>query len=731
MSPAQIATRNLESLLSALPGLSPTERSLIERAYRVAEAAHEGQYRKSGDAYFTHPLEVAHILADLKMDAETIAAGLLHDVPEDTDVALADIRHQFGDAVATIVDGVTKLEKVPVNTEIDARKRSADLQTESIRKMLMGMSDDVRVVIVKLADRLHNMRTLGFMKPEKQVRIARETLDIYAPLANRLGIWQIKWELEDLAFRHLEADAYKSLAQMIDERRLDRAKYLDNIINHLRAELSNHGITNAAISGRPKHIYSIHKKMNRKEVAFDQVFDVRAVRVIVDTIPQCYHALGIIHSMWTPIPREFDDYIAAPKDNFYQSLHTAVRDDGGKTLEVQIRTWDMHEHAEFGVAAHWRYKEGSKNGSRDEAYERRIEYIRRLMEDVRKAENSDEFVDNMKNDVFKDRVYVVTPKGDVVDMPVGATPIDFAYHIHTDLGHRCRGAKVNGHIVPLNYTLQSGDQVEIIITKQGGPSLDWLNPDLGYVNTGRATQKIKYWFRKQHRDRNITSGRDMLERELKKLGVTSSMSMDQVAALFSHDRLDEFLALIGSGEITGREIAGKVLEQIQPKLTTQEIDTVKIKPAPKPAATGGISIQGVNGLLVTMAKCCHPVPGDPIIGYITRGRGVSVHRLNCSNVNLDVESERGRYIDVTWGTLEKEQCYDVPLEIIAYDRGGLLRDVTTLIADEKINISAVNVETLQDIATIHLTIQIADMSQLGRILARIELIRNVVEVRRR
>jgi GTP pyrophosphokinase len=731
MSPTQIATRNLESLLSALSGLSPTERSLIERAYRVAETAHEGQYRKSGDAYFTHPLEVAHILADLKMDAETIAAGLLHDVPEDTEVTLADIRRQFGDAIATIVDGVTKLDKVPVNTEIDARKRSADLQTESIRKMLMGMGDDVRVVIVKLADRLHNMRTLGFMKPEKQVRIARETLDIYAPLANRLGIWQIKWELEDLAFRHLEADAYKSLAQMIDERRLDRARYLENIITQLRDELCKHGITNAAISGRPKHIYSIHKKMSRKDVPFDQVFDVRAVRVIVDTIPQCYHALGIIHSMWTPIPREFDDYIAAPKDNFYQSLHTAVRDSGGKTLEVQIRTWDMHEHAEFGVAAHWRYKEGSKNGSRDESYERRIEYIRRLMEDVRRAESSDEFVDNLKNDVFKDRVYVVTPKGDVVDMPIGATPIDFAYHIHTDLGHRCRGAKVNGHIVPLNYALKSGDQVEIVTTKQGGPSLDWLNPDLGYVNTSRATQKIKYWFRKQHRDRNVNSGRDMLERELKKLGVSSSMSMDQVAGLFNHERLDEFLALIGSGEITGREIAGKVLEQIQPKLVTQEIDSVKLKPAPKPAATGGISIHGVNGLLVTMAKCCHPVPGDPIIGYVTRGRGVSVHRLNCSNVNLDLESERGRYIDVTWGTLEKEQCYDVPLEIIAYDRGGLLRDVTTLIADEKINISAVNVETLQDIATIHLTIQIADMSQLGRILARIELIKNVVEVRRR
>jgi GTP pyrophosphokinase len=733
INPTMVASRNLESLLLALPDFSPTDRSLVERAHHFAEEAHSGQIRKSGEPYITHPLEVAYILADMHMDAETLAAALLHDVVEDCrTITIDDLRREFGDTVATIVEGVTKLERVPINTDIDPRRRTADRDAEYIRKMLTGMGDDVRVVLVKLADRLHNMRTLGYMKPEKQTKIAQETLDIFAPLANRLGIWQIKWELEDLAFRYLNPDAYRDIASQVDDRRGDRETYLKDVIAVLRKELDKAGLRDVSLSGRPKHIYSIHKKMQRKAVDFDKVYDVRAVRVIVADKVQCYQVLGIVHSIWRPIPGEFDDYIASPKDNFYQSLHTAVYDNDGKTLEVQIRTRDMHEHAEYGIAAHWRYKEG-KEGARDEAYERRIEYIRRLMEDVRKSDDASDFMENMKNDVFKDRVYAVTPKGDVVDMPAGATPIDFAYHIHTDLGHRCRGAKVNGHNVSLNHVLKTGDQVEIIATKQGGPSLDWLNPDLGYVNTPRARQKVKYWFRKQHRDRNVASGRDMLEREMKKLGVLASMQLEQVASFFNYDRVDDLLAMIGAGEITGRDIANHVLEHEKPKLTTvtQEVEAFKAKPAPLVVdASNGVSIQGMGGMLVTLAKCCHPVPGDTVIGFITRGRGVAVHRQNCPNMANLAESERSRLIEVDWGAAQHELVYPVPLEVVAYDREGLLKDMTTLIADERINISHVSVDTAQGIATIHLTLQISDMSQLSRILTRVERIRSVVEVHR-
>jgi GTP diphosphokinase / guanosine-3',5'-bis(diphosphate) 3'-diphosphatase len=732
MIPTMTETNSFESLLVALSDFSPTERALVERAYARAAAAHDGQYRKSGEPFITHCLAVAHILADLKLDAETISAGLLHDTVEDCDtISLDDIRREFGETVATIVDGVTKLEKVKVNTDIDTRKRTADKETEYIRKMLLGMGDDMRVVLVKLADRLHNMRTLGYMKPEKQRRIAQETLDIFAPLANRLGIWQIKWELEDLSFRYLDPEAYKTISTQVDELRRDRESYMKGVIKILRDALAKAGIHHAEISGRPKAIYSIYKKMNRKDVPFDQVYDVRAVRVIVDTVPECYHALGIVHSMWRPIEREFDDYIAAPKDNFYQSLHTAVRDTTGKTVEVQIRTRAMHEHAEYGVAAHWRYKEG-KNGARDEVYEKRIEYMRRLMEDVRKAEDATEFMENMKNDVFKDRVIVVTPKGDAVDLAAGATPIDFAYHVHTDLGHRCRGARVNGAIVPLNYVLKSGDQVEIIAMKQGGPSLDWLNSDLGYVNTSRARSKIKYWFRKQNRERTIAEGRNLLERELRKLGLLSRLSLEQVAGYFGQDSLEELLVAIGSGEITGRELSARVLQHENPKVETKETEVTPIKTTSAPLlvnASNGVSIGGMGGMLVNLAKCCSPVPGDAIIGYTTRGRGVTVHRLTCPNVNMSIES--GRYIDAQWGTLTKEQFYPVPLEIISYDRDGLLRDITTLIADERINISSVKVDTQQDIATIHLTLQLVDLTQVARILSRIERVNSVVEVRRR
>lgn len=735
MNPTLVATHNLDSLIQALPDLSPTDVSLVERAFHRGERAHAGQIRKSGDPYFTHCIEVAHILADMHLDAETITAGLLHDVLEDCEgITVDDLRDEFGDSVATIVDGVTKLKNLPVSKDSDKRKRSASKEVEYIRKMLLAMGDDVRVVIVKLADRLHNMRTLGYMPAEKQSRIAHETLEIFAPLANRLGMWQVKWELEDLSFRYIDPDAYRDLAQQIAERQHDREQYMKGVIKLLRDELARHGIHHVQISGRPKHIYSIYKKMARKGVQFDQVYDVRAVRVIVETLPQCYQALGIVHTMWRPIPGEFDDYVADPKENFYQSLHTAVRDAQGKTLEVQIRTREMHERAEYGIAAHWRYKEG-RTGDHDEAYEKRIAWLRRLMEVGREiGDDGDEFLENMKTDVFKDRVYAVTPKGDVIDLPAGATAIDFAYHIHTDLGHRCRGARINGQLVSLNHVLKTGDQVEIVTTKQGGPSLDWLNPDLGYVNTARARHKIKYWFRKQHRERNLAAGREMLERELKKLGLLSSMPLEQVAGYFNYDKLDDFLVAIGAGDINGPQIARKVLEMERPELTTQEADEIKVSPAPMPLvgdASNGVSIQGMSGMLVSLAKCCHPVPGEAIIGYVTRGRGVSVHRRDCPNIIALPDGEKDRQLDVTWGTIQKEQSYAVPIEVIAYDRDGLLRDLTTVIADDHVNISKVSVDTRQDIASIQLTLQIASMDQLSRILTRLERVNSVVETRRR
>jgi GTP pyrophosphokinase len=734
MNPPVVAAHNLKSLFQAARKMTPTEVSLIERAYQRAEKAHAGQVRRSGDPYFTHCVEVAHIVAEMGLDADTIVAALLHDVLEDCEgITLDDLRAEFGETVATIVDGVTKLKNLPVSKETDKRKRSANKEIEYIRKMLMAMGEDVRVVIVKLADRLHNMRTLGFMPEDKQMRIARETLEIFAPLANRLGIWRLKWELEDLSFRYLDPQAYRSLAQQVAEQQREREQYMKGVIRILRSELARQGIRDATISGRPKHLYSIHKKMIRKGIPFDQVYDVRAVRVIVDTVQQCYQALGIVHTKWRPIPGEFDDYIADPKENFYKSLHTAVRDPDGKTLEIQIRTRAMHEDAEYGVAAHWRYKEG-RNPAHDEVYEQRITWLRRLLEVGHDGgEDSDEFMENMKTDVFKDRVYAVTPKGDVIDLPAGATPIDFAYHIHTDLGHRCRGARVNGQLISLNHVLKTGDQVEIMTTKQGGPSLDWLNPDLGYVNTARARQKIKYWFRKQHRERNLAAGRDMLERELKKLGL-SSLPLEQVAGYFSFSKVDDFLVSIGAGDVTGPQISRKVLEIERAALTAHETQEVPIKPAPMPLvvdAANGVSIQGLGGMLVNLAKCCNPVPGDSIVGYITRGRGVSVHRLDCPNIVHMPDYERERQLDVAWGTIHKEQSYAVPVEIIAYDRDGLLRDLTTVIADDHVNISKVNVDTRQDIASIQLTLQIASMDQLSRILSRIERISSVVEARRR
>jgi GTP diphosphokinase / guanosine-3',5'-bis(diphosphate) 3'-diphosphatase len=729
----QLAVMNLQSLLNYFPDLSRKDRELIERAYDRAEAAHGGQFRKSGEPYFTHCVAVAHILAEMKLDAEAIAAALMHDLVEDTDVTLEDIRKEFGKSIAMIVDGVSKLKNLPLKVDSSKRGRAADKELEYFRKMLLAMGDDIRVVLVKLADRLHNMRTLGYRSADKQRQKAQETLDIFAPLANRLGIWQIKWELEDLSFRYLEPEAYKGIAKNLDERRADREAYMAGIIKALRETLAANGLSKVTISGRPKHIYSIYKKMDRKKVPLSQIYDVRAVRVIVEDTIQCYQVLGIVHNLWRPIPGEFDDYIAAPKDNFYRSLHTAVLDNHGKTVEVQIRTWQMHEDAEYGIAAHWRYKEGNRE-ARDEAFEQRLSYLRRLMEFGPDMEDAAAFVDTMKAEVFQDRVYVFTPKGDIVDLPAGATPIDFAYHIHTDVGHRCRGAKVQGRLVNLVYNLQTGDQIEILTSKRGGPSLDWLNPDLGYVKTARARDKIRAWFRKLDREKHISSGREVLEHELKKLGVEHT-SFEAVAQLFHYDKLDDFLAAVGAADINGVQIANRVLESerqhSQKSLMETMIEEADSQPVPSQVQvdTNGINIMGMSGMLVTLAQCCSPMHGDDIVGYITRGRGVTVHRRDCANIQSNSEPER--LVEVSWGHLPTEQKYAVPLEIIAYDRDGLLRDISTVIADEKVSMSRVGVTTRQNIATIQVTMEIANFQQLTRILNKMERIQNVIEARRR
>ena len=723
---------NLEGLLDGLPEISPHDRSLVERAWRRAEQLHENQRRKSGEPFFTHCVAVARILAEIHMDAEAIAAGLLHDTLEDTGITRAELEREFGRNVVALVDGVTRLSNLPLS---DTMQRRNDRDQHYLRKMMLAMGDDVRVVLVKLADRLHNMRTLGYMPPEKQMRIAQDTMDFFAPLANLLGIWQFKWELEDLSFRYLHPQEYRRIATSMNERRVDREQYLEMVTERLREELAHYQLDKAIITGRPKHIYSIYSKMMRKQLPFEQIYDVRALRVIVDSTPDCYLVLGIVHNLWRPIPVEFDDYIASPKDNFYQSLHTAVLDLRGKTLEVQIRTRDMHEHAEYGIAAHWRYKEGVRENDRE--YERRVSFLRRLMEFGPEEEDPEFFVNTMKSDVLKDRVYAFTPKGDICDLPAGATPIDFAYHIHTDIGHRCRGARVHGRLVSLDHVLQTGDQVEILTSRYGGPSLDWLNPDLGHVQTSRARNKIKLWFRRQNRDRHLATGRDVLERELRRLGLLDSMSFEFVAGLFDYEKskLEDFLVKIGAGDINSSRIANRILEserqQEKESLIERMLEAAEHEPQPRPAGprpTGAIDILGTGGLLVNLASCCNPMPGDGVVGYITRGRGVTVHREDCSNMRASTETER--MVEVSWGQEADEQRYSVPVEITAWDREGLLRDVSSVVTDAGVNMSSVHVVTSKNIATLKLTIEIRSAEQLMRILTRLEGIKNVIEARR-
>ncbi len=728
---------DLENLWKVLPrNYSISDRDLVRRAYEVAKAAHGEQKRVSGEPYVTHCVAVAQILAEMGAPAEVVAAAMLHDTLEDTSLTFEDLQRDFGLTVAKLVDGVTKLTKLPRvsrddqhadaitnnngdngNNEAEKSDRKQDLMFETLRKTFLAMGEDIRVILIKLADRLHNMRTLHYLPEAKRRRIAQQTLDIFAPLANRLGIWQIKWELEDLAFRYTQPDKYKEIAKLLAERRAEREANLQTIIESIRNLLKQHNIQ-AEVSGRPKHIYSIYRKMIRKDKPFELLRDIRGVRLIVPDIPTCYMVLGLIHTHWRPIHGEFDDYIANPKSNNYQSLHTAVIWDDGKPLEVQIRTPEMHEKAELGVAAHWRYKEGREQDPSLESY---LSHLRAmLLEWKQEVPDAREYVEAIKTDVFQDRVYVFTPKGDIIDLPKGSTPIDFAYHIHTDIGHRCRGARVNGQLVPLNTELKTGDRVEILTTKRGGPSRDWLNPHLKLVHTERARSKIRAWFKKEAREKNLASGRAILERELHRLGI-EQINLEKLARALNYKHPDDMFVALGCGDLQLTRIVRCLSE------TPESVDVTDL-PGFKPLRSDNepAPVVGLQGMLTTVAKCCHPTPGDEIIGYITRGRGVSIHRQDCPNILRTTDRER--LIRIAWG--EKSHLFHVPIRIVAYDRTGLIKDISSLLNQEGINILDISVHVVNGLAYIQMVIEVKNTEQLSSVLTQIENIQNVLQAQR-
>jgi len=729
----------LEQFLERLPkNYSILDMEQIKKAYHMAQTAHEGQILPSGLPYLNHCVAVALILAELSVPPELIIAGLLHDVVEDTDITLELIEKEFNAEVAGLIDGVTKLTHLPKllrpeqhgDKQIEAkeptthRKIREDEIAEALRKTFLAMSDDIRVVLVKLADRLHSMRTLSHFDAASQKRIAQETLDIFAPLANRLGIWQIKWELEDLAFRYVSPDEYREIAEKLADRRADRENQIQAIIKRLSDVLESEGIE-CKISGRPKHIYSIYKKMTRKGMPFEMLMDLRGVRVIVEDVATCYRALGVVHMRWRPIPGEFDDYIAAQKDNNYQSLHTAVIFDDNKPLEVQIRTEEMHENAEFGIAAHWRYKEdGTKI---KDSYQQKISWLRSMFTWQQEEEDAEDLVDSWKSDVFKDRVYVLTPQGDIIDLPAGSTPIDFAYHVHTEIGNRCRGAKINGKLVSLDYVLQTGNQVEILTAKRGGPSRDWLNPNLGLVRTSRARSKIKQWFKRQDRESNLTQGKALLEKEFKRLGL-KQVDFESILPELGVKSVDDLYVALGCGDIGIGRVVNKIAELEEETLDEElelELSLVEAPTAIMPS--DAIRVMGLKGIATTMGKCCNPMPGDEIIGYITRGRGATIHRQDCPNI-LRV-NEKERLVKVSWG--QPGKTFTVPIEIKAYDRQGLMSDISNVISDEAVNLIDMNMKMSQHLAVIRLVIGVQGITQLSRILTKLESLPNVYEAKRR
>lgn len=697
----------------------------VKRAYQIASEAHKEQFRVSGEPYILHPLAVAQILAEMKIDTTTITASLLHDVVEDTVMSLDDIKENFGKEVAFLVDGVTKLSRLDYRTK-------EDQQLNSMRKMFLAMAKDVRVVVIKLADRLHNMRTLCYMRSDKQKRIAQETLEIFAPLAHRLGIFNIKWELEDLSFRYLEPDKYYDLVDQMKQKRHVREEIVNEAIEVLRKALENSHIK-FEINGRPKHFYSIYKKMKKDNRDLSQVYDLYAIRVIVDTVQDCYGVLGIVHSLWKPLPYRFKDYIAMPKPNNYQSLHTTVIGTRGQPVEIQIRTWEMHHVAEYGVAAHWRYKEGTTAGNGNE-FDEKMGWLRNLLE-WQDTSNPKEFVNALKLDAFSDEVFVFSPRGDVIDLPQGSIPIDFAYRIHTEVGHRCVGAKINGKIVPLDYELKNGDIVEIITSKTGKPSLDWLK----IVGSSESRSKIRSWFKKENREENIVKGADALERECKRLGhdwkeINKAGRLAKVAKQMNAGSEEDLLAAVGYGGFAVNTVLIKLLELHKKEVQKEEKDNLaildKLKTRKPTKHNGsGILVKGEAGLMVRLAKCCSPVPGDPIIGFITRGRGVSVHRADCPNVSHN-QNDLDRLIDVEWD-YDGQENFDVHIEVTAYDRTGVMAEIMAALAEMKVSITSMNARVGDTkTVTIHMGLSIKDLAQLEFISTKIRRLKDVYSVQR-
>ena len=699
----------------------------LEKAYQLALSAHEGQCRNSGEPYITHPLAVAHILADLELDCDSLVGALLHDVVEDTSYSLADIREQFGDSVALIVDGVTKLGKIQYTSK-------EEQQIENLRKMFLAMAKDVRVIVIKLADRLHNMRTLKAKSEDKQREKARETLEVYAALAHRLGMSKIKWELEDLSLRYLDPIAYKEIADSISLKRQEREEYINDIMHTLEEKLAELGI-HAHVMGRAKHFYSIYRKMFTQNKSIDEIYDLFAVRVIVDSVKDCYAVLGMVHELYYPIPGRFKDYIAMPKPNMYQSLHTTVIGPNGTPFEIQIRTWEMHRVAEHGIAAHWKYKEG-RSGETD--MDSKLEWIRQILEIQQNVVDSDDFMRTLKIDLFADEVFVFTPKGDVINLPAGSTPIDFAFMIHSAVGCKMAGVKVNGKISTLDYVLQNGDIVDIMTSSAvHGPSRDWLK----LCKTSQARTKINQWFKKERREENIVRGKEMIEKELRRINMTHAQLfrpewMEPICKKYSFASMDDLYAAVGYGALTVNKIVGRLREQyrIAMKNASPELlAEAAAAPVKRTAASNGIVVEGIDNCLVRLSRCCNPVPGDEIVGYITRGRGVSVHRADCPNIASETGSSgTDRLITVRWqDDVALQNSYNAEVVISAYDRKGLLAEITKTISDLKILINAIHSKTTKEqVAIIHITIEITSKQQFATVMKKLSGLQGVFEVKR-
>jgi GTP pyrophosphokinase len=696
----------------------------IRNACTLSQLAGQDHATETGISCLQQGLAMADILADLEVDQETLAAAIIFVSVHYAELSLDDVEEQLGSNIAKLVKGIEKMSAIHNLPSLNKYQQNKH-QLDNVRKMLLAMVDDVRVVLIKLAERLCVLRATIQLPDSMRIQIASEAMEIYAPLANRIGIGAIKWEMEDLAFRYLHPDDYKSIAKGLKAKRLERDKYVDFIVEELNKQIKDYGATHFAVYGRSKHIHSIYKKMTRKNVSLDEIYDATAVRILVDTVDQCYDVLGMVHSLWKQVPVEFDDYIINPKPNGYQSLHTAVEGPEGRVFEVQIRTFQMHDLAEMGVAAHWKYKEGGI--SHKESHERKIEWLRDVLAWHREMATSSGVSEAMETEFLEDRVYVFTPDGDVLDLPYGVTPLDFAYHIHSQIGHRCRGAKVNGTIVPLTYQLKTGDRVEVLTGKELRPSRDWINPHHNYLKTSRAKAKVLHWFKMQDYDKNRDEGHEILDKELKTLGIKADKLHDVVTS-FNFKKLDDLMAALGRGDIK----LGQILHRLSPVEEIEPAIQTIFKPQQIPEVTGGdLQIEGVGNLLTSMARCCQPVPGDDVIGYITVGRGVSIHRQDCSNILHSSEKQRQRFIQVSWGSSTREH-YVVDVLIKAFDRAGLLRDITSLLSNEKAHVYALQTHSNKDenTAFITLTVEIDGLNTLSRLLNKLEQIPNVLEARR-